>query len=253
MTGDADLSRIGELLADRARSRILMALDSGRELSASLLAGEAGVSRSTASAHLKRLTEGGLITVSTHGRHRHYRLAGPQVADLIERMLELRPPAEPVGSLRAATRAAQLRLARTCYDHVAGRLGVELMRSLLDNGYLTGGDGRYRPEVATRDRPAGHGHDIDYRLTGAGRDFLEHLGVELPAPGRRPVGYCVDWTETRHHLAGQVGRGLCDRFLADGWIERRGTHRAVRITPAGADAFARHFGLPPQVLGRAVA
>ena len=251
MTGDADLSRIGELFADRARTRILMALDSGRELSASLLADEAGVSRSTASAHLKRLTDGGLIAVRTHGRHRHYRLAGPQVADLIERMLELRPPAEPIASLRAATRAAQLRLARTCYDHLAGRLGVELMRSLLDNGYLTGGDGRYRPEAADRDRPAGHGHDIDYRLTGAGREFLDRLGVPMPATGRRLVGYCVDWTETRHHLAGHVGRGLCDRFLAGGWIERRGVHRAVRITPAGADAFARLFGLPPEALGRA--
>ena len=253
MTGDADLSRIGELFADRARSRILMALDGGRELSAGLLADEAGVSRSTASAHLKRLTEGGLIAVRTHGRHRHYRLAGPQVAELIERMLELRPPAEPVTSLRAATRAAQLRLARTCYDHLAGRLGVELMRSLLDHGYLTGGDGRFRPDAAGRDRPAGPGHDIDYRLTGAGRDFLDHLGVALPATGRRLVGYCVDWTETRHHLAGQVGRGLCDRFLAGGWIERRGVHRAVRITPAGADAFARHFGLSPEAFEREVA
>ena len=253
MTGDADLSRIGDLFADRARSRILMALDSGRELSAGLLAEEAGVSRSTASAHLKRLTDGGLIAVRTHGRHRHYRLAGPQVADLIERMLELRPPAEPVASLRATTRAAQLRLARTCYDHLAGRLGVELMRSLLDHRYLTGGDGRFRPDAADRDRPAGHGHDIDYRLTRTGRDFLDHLGVALSATGRRLVGYCVDWTETRHHLAGQVGRGLCERFLTDGWIERRGVHRAVRITPAGADAFDRHFGLPPETLGREVA
>jgi DNA-binding transcriptional ArsR family regulator len=126
MTGDVDLSRAAELIADRARSRILVALTPGRELSASLLAEEAGVSRPTASAHLKKLTEGGLITVRAEGKSRHYRLAGPAVADVLERLMELAPP-EPITSLRASTRAAQLRRARSCYDHLAGRLGVGLM------------------------------------------------------------------------------------------------------------------------------
>ena len=111
--------RAGELIADRARSRILVALTPGRELSASLLAGEAGVSRPTASAHLKKLTEGGLIAVRAEGKNRHYRLAGPAVADVLERLMELAPP-EPITSLRASTRAAQLRRARSCYDHLAG-------------------------------------------------------------------------------------------------------------------------------------
>jgi DNA-binding transcriptional ArsR family regulator len=239
-TGDADLSRIGELLADRARSRILLALSSGRELSASLLASEAGVSRSTASAHLRKLTEGGLIAVRADGRNRHYRLSGPQVADILERLTSL-SPAEPITSLRASTRAGQLRLARTCYDHIAGRLGVQMMATMLDRGYLDGGDGTFDPDAAEADRPASAGQDLDYELTPSGRQFLDHLRVELPG-GRRPVvRYCIDWTETRHHLAGQVGRGLRDRFLDAGWLERRDTHRALRITPTGAAVLAAEF------------
>ena len=230
------------MLSDRARSRILLALASGRELSASVLATEAGVSRSTTSVHLRKLTEGGLIAVRADGRNRHFRLAGPDVADVLERLTRL-SPAEPITSLRASTRAGQLRIARTCYDHIAGRLGVGMMSSLLDRGYLTGGDGRFDRASAAADRPASAGHDLDYRLTGAGRRFLDHLGVELPGGRRAVVRYCIDWTETRHHLAGQVGRGLRDRFLDAGWLERRDTHRALRITPAGAAVLADEFDL----------
>jgi DNA-binding transcriptional ArsR family regulator len=134
MTGDVDLSRVAELMADRARSRILVALIPGRELSASMLAEEAGVSRPTASAHLKKLSEGGLIALRAEGKRRHYRLTGPAVADVLERLMELSPP-EPITSLRASTRAAQLRRARSCYDHLAGRLAVGLMQSMLDRGF----------------------------------------------------------------------------------------------------------------------
>ena len=239
MAGDADLARVAELIADRARSRILLALTGGRELSASLLAEEAGVSRPTASAHLRRLTEGGLIAVRVDGKRRHYRLAGAAVADVLERLTAL-APVEPITSLRASTRAAQLRRARSCYDHLAGRLGVGVMQRMLERGFLVGGDGTFDPAV---DAPASFGHDAAYELTGSGRDFLDDLGVSL-AGGRRPVvRYCVDWTETRHHLAGQVGRGLRDRFLDAGWVELGGTSRALRITEPGADLLRREFGL----------
>jgi DNA-binding transcriptional ArsR family regulator len=242
MTGDADLSRIGDLLADRARSRMLLALSSGRELSASLLAEEAGISRSTASAHLRKLTDGGMITVRADGRNRHYRLAGPEVADILERLTRLAPP-EPITSLRSSTRAAQLRLARTCYDHIAGRLGVGIMTSMLEQGRISGGDGLFDRELAAADHPAGPGHDLDYELTDDGRAFLDRLGVRLPEGRRALVRYCVDWTETRHHLAGRVGRGLRDRFLEAGWLERRTRHRALRITEQGAAVIKEEFGL----------
>lgn len=242
MNGDADLSRVAELIADRARSRMLLALTSGRELSAAVLADEAGVSRSTASGHLRKLTEGGLVAVRADGRNRHFRIAGPEVAGVLERLMEL-APAEPINSLRASTRAAQLRQARTCYDHLAGRLGVGIMQGMLQHGYLTGGDGSFDPQVAVDDRPAAHGHDLDYRLTQDGEDFLDEIGVRIPDARRPLIRYCIDWTETRHHLAGRLGRGIRDRFLEAGWVQRGTTHRALKITPAGETAAERYFGL----------
>ena len=240
MTGDVDLSRVAELIADRARSRILIALNSGRELSASLLAEEAGVSRPTASAHLKKLTDGGLIAVRAEGKRRHYRLTGPAVADVLERLMELAPP-EPITSLRASTRAAQLRRARSCYDHLAGRLAVGLMQSMLDRDVLRGGDGSFNPDGG--DRPALYGSDVRYELTGSGRRFLDDAGIRLPG-GRRPlIRYCVDRTETRHHLAGQLGRALRDHILEAGWVELRPGSRALRITPDGAAGIEKTFGL----------
>jgi DNA-binding transcriptional ArsR family regulator len=242
MSGDADLSRVAELIADRARSRILIALTPGRELSASLLAEEAGVSRPTASAHLKKLTEGGLIAVRATGKSRHYRLTGPAVADVLERLMEFAPP-EPITSLRASTRASQLRRARSCYDHLAGWLGVGLMQTMIDRGFLSGGDGRFDPDGADADRQTSYGRDVDYQLTSDGRQFLDHVGVRLPG-GRRPlIRYCVDWTETRHHLAGQLGLALRDHILNAGWVEQRPDSRALRITPGGAADIKKTFGL----------
>lgn len=242
MTGDADLSQVAELIANPARSRILLALASGRELAASLLAQEAGISRPTASAHLNKLTAGGLIAVRTQGKSRHYRLTGPAVFDVLERLMELAPP-EPITSLRASTRAAHLRRARSCYDHLAGRLGVGLMHTMLTRDYLSGGDGLFDSDGPGADRPSSYGRDIDYQLTESGQGFLDDLGVHLPG-GRRPlIRYCVDWTETRHHLAGQLGRALRDHALEAGWIKLRPNSRAVQITPDGTADIKEAFGL----------
>ncbi|QGN31742.1 helix-turn-helix transcriptional regulator [Microlunatus sp. Gsoil 973] len=242
MTGDADLSAVAELIADRARSKILLALASGRELSAGVLAEEAGISRSTASAHLRKLTEGRLIAARTDGRNRHFRIAGPEVAGVLERLMELAPP-EPITSLRGSTRAAQLRRARTCYDHLAGRLGVGIMQGMLQRGYLIGGNGVFDPDDAVDDHPAAHGHDLDYRVTDDGEAFLRTVGVQIPDSRRPLVRYCIDWTETRHHLAGRLGRGIRDRFLEAGWVQRGATHRALKVTAAGETVLERDFGL----------
>src|SRR4051812_2152057 len=142
MPGDADLAALGAVLGERARARMLLALGDGRALPASLLASEAGAAPSTASVHLARLVDAGLVTVTSQGRHRYYRLAGPHVAELIEVLARLSPTA-PVRSLREGTRAQALREARTCYDHLAGRLGVAVMRALIDAGSISGGDGRH--------------------------------------------------------------------------------------------------------------
>jgi DNA-binding transcriptional ArsR family regulator len=241
-TGDVDIAALASLLADPARCKVLLALDDGRALPASVLADEAGVSRSTASSHLAKLTDAGLLAVETHGRHRYYRLAGPEVGELLEQLGRL-APSRPVRSLREGTRAARLRSARTCYDHVAGRLGVQVMGSLLDRDVLVGGDGRYDQDRDSHDALSSPGHDIRYELTDTGRDFLDGIGVELPT-GRRPlVRYCVDWTEQRHHLAGGLGRALFDRFLSAGWVKRVPRGRALTVTHGGRTALADVFGI----------
>ncbi len=235
--GDADLAAVGSVLADAGRCRMLLALDDGRALPASRLAAEAGVSPSTASSHLRRLVDMKLLAVEAHGRFRYYRLAGPEVGRLIEHLQPF-APRQPVRSLRQGTRAAQLRTARTCYDHLAGRVGVAVMASLIDRGHLDGGDG----VRATTDPPQGAGHDIDYHLTGEGREFLDEFGVVMPAR-RRTVRYCIDWTEQRHHLGGAVGKGLLDRMKELDWIRPSSVHRAVVVTPAGNDGLADTFGI----------
>lgn len=236
--GDADIAAVGALLADPARCRMLVALGDGRALPASRLAVEAGVSASTASSHLRKLGDAGMLEVEVSGRHRYYRLAGPQVAELIETLQRL-APTKPIRSLRAGTRAKALRDARTCYDHLAGRLGVGLMSSLLDAGHLDGGDGRR----AADDPAVGQADEIDYVLTGSGSRFLDEFGVTIPS-GRRPmIRYCVDWTEQRHHLAGRLGRGLCDRIRTLGWVEAARADRAVVVTEAGRHGLADTFGI----------
>lgn len=239
--GDTDIAVIGALVADPGRCRILLALDDGRALPATRLAAEAGVSPATASSHLGKLTEGGLLAVEARGRHRYYRLAGPAVARLIEALQQL-APAMPISSLRQHTRAHALREARTCYDHLAGRLGVELMSAMIGHGHLTGGDGTFDLARARQDQPTGYGHDIDYTLTESGERFLADLGLHLPAR-RRPVRYCVDWSEQRHHLAGALGRGLLDRFTRADWIRRTDTTRAISITDTGRQGLRDVLGI----------
>jgi DNA-binding transcriptional ArsR family regulator len=240
MPGDADIAAVGALLAEPSRARILMALADGRALPASVLAAEAAIAASTASAHLGRLVDGGLLAVEAHGRHRYYRFAGPQVAELVESVARIAPPA-PVRSLRQGTRAEAVRRARTCYDHLAGRLGTELMAALLRDGVLAGGDGAFHPELG--DHLSQPGRDVPYELADPGP--LLALGVDPAAiGGRRPlIRYCIDWSEQRHHLAGALGAALAERLFALGWVRRLPRSRAVRITAAGTDGLRDALGL----------
>jgi DNA-binding transcriptional ArsR family regulator len=239
--GEVDISAVGRLLGDPGRCRMLFALDDGRALPAGRLAAEAGVSAPTASAHLKRLLDARLVSAERHGRHRYYRLASPAVARLLENMAEL-APTQPIQSLREHTRAHALRQARTCYDHIAGRLGVAIMRTFLDRRYLVGGDGFFDPSRAERDRLSAPGRDIDYELTSSGRDFLGRFGADL-APRRPTIRYCIDWSEQAHHLAGGLGRAVLDRMLELDWVARQEKTRAIRVTGAGQEGLASTFGI----------
>jgi DNA-binding transcriptional ArsR family regulator len=245
MHGDSDIARVATLIGEPARARVLMALGDGRELPASVLAAEAGVASSTASAHLAKLVDGGLVAADRHGRHRYFRLAGPDVARAIEALARIAPPA-PVRSLREGTRAHALRQARTCYDHLAGRLGVALMAGLLERGVLAGGDGRHDPTAARRDRPSAAGRDLDYRLTEAGAERLRRLGVDVDgavAGPRAPIRYCVDWSEQDHHLSGALGAALAARLFELGWVQRLARTRAVRLSDAGREGLRDKLGV----------
>jgi DNA-binding transcriptional ArsR family regulator len=248
--GDADFAGPAALIGHPARSAMLLALLDRRALPMSMLAGEAGVAASTASEHLGRLVEGGLLRVRQQGRHRYYELASADVAHALEALARLAPP-RPVRSLRAGTRAEALRRARTCYDHVAGHLGVALMDSLLRAAAIAGGDGVHRLDQARKDRLAAPGRDVRYEVTSRGWELFEQLGVTLRPGGRRRVAYCVDWTEQRHHLAGAAGAGLFARFEELAWVARgaRGAPRALEVTDAGQDGFSRHFGIDTTTLG----
>ncbi len=245
MPGDADIAKIGALVAEPARARILLALGDGRALPASVLSDEAGVTPSTTSAHLGKLLDGGLLRVERHGRHRYFRLAGPEVAELIEALARLSPAAS-VRSLKQGTKAQAVRYARTCYDHLAGMLGTSLMRAMLDRRLLTGGDGVFDPVAARADRLAAPGFDLDYRLTERGLDDLHAFGIDLESlrSRRRPlIRYCVDWSEQRHHLAGGLGAAIAERMFELGWISPARRSRAVHISDDGYRGLRERFGL----------
>ncbi len=244
--GDADLSVIGRVLGEPARARILLALVDGRALPASMLAMEAGVAASTASGHLSRLLDARLVTVTGHGRYRYYALAGPEVGELVEAMARL-APARPITSLREGTRAHAIRVARRCYDHLAGRLGVALTASFLDQGLLSGHDGSVDLDRMTGDRPAGGVLDpIAYTLTDAGADTLRSLGGDPPT--NRAVRCCVDWTEQRHHMAGAVGRIILCQLQERGWLRPATHNRALALTDTGRQGLSDRFAIDPSAL-----
>lgn len=246
MKGDANISAVASLLSDPTRCRVLLALADGRTLSASALAAEAGVAPSTASEHLGKLLDADLLTVEVRGRHRYYRLTGPRVARLLETLAQ-HAPQEPIRSLREGTRAHALRQARFCYDHLAGRLAVALMDTLLDRGVLIGPDAKTEPE---RGEPAGPSTGTgvlgEYRLGPAGVGWMSEFGIDLEAIQalRRPlIRHCFDWSEQRHHLAGALGSSLAQRLFALGWLVPGRQARVVAITEAGIAELDAQLGI----------
>ncbi|MGG7566059.1 ArsR/SmtB family transcription factor [Rhodovulum sp. DZ06] len=219
-----DLARLAALIGDPARASMLSALMGGRALAAGELAREAGVAPQTASGHLSQLVEGGLLIRRSQGRARYYALAGPEAAAALEALMgfsEARGPARA----RPGPRDPELRAARTCYDHIAGALGVRIWDSLSARGMLEmqGERGRLSP---------------------GGAAFLSGLGVdaEALAASRRPVcRACLDWSERRTHLAGGAGAAVLSLALEKGWAARRDGSRALRITRLGESAFAAQF------------
>lgn len=207
---------VAALIGEPARATILMALFGGESRPATDLAHRCGLTPQTVSMHLARLVEGGLLAVERSGRHKYYRLAGPQVAYALEALNVLAPRA-PVRSLRQSVEVQALRFARTCYDHLAGAVGVGVADALLARGYVERSDGRFH-------------------LTLQGTAWLADFGVDPAqvAHARRAFApQCLDWSERRHHIAGALGAAMTARLFALGWIVRLPTSRAVRLTPPG--------------------
>jgi DNA-binding transcriptional ArsR family regulator len=236
---DADIASAAALIADSTRAAILRALLPDRPLAAGELARLAGVSAATASFHLAKLLEGGLITVIRQGRHRYYRLAGHEVAAALE-ALGLISPGLPVRSLRQSREAAALAEARTCYDHLAGRAGVEVLDGLLRQGLLEEKSGR-------TDRGGTSSHRFE--VTGAGAKELGSFGLnllQLRRSRRQFAGTCIDWTQRRRHLNGALAAAITSRMFELGWIERAPQsqrRRGVRVTPVGFEGLASTFGV----------
>lgn len=218
------IAAVAALAGDPARANMLTALASGAALTASELAEEAGVTPQTASSHLAKLRDGGLIVPVKQGRHRYFRLADADVAQMLEAMMGV---AARAGHLRSRPGPADpaLRKARVCYDHLAGELGVALFDGLIAQGLL----------ARRRDRLA---------LTAKGEEILAGFGIDVPAlaAARRPLCLdCLDWSMRRSHLAGGLGAALLERVFALGWARRTRNSRAVLFTPRGERALRKSF------------
>jgi DNA-binding transcriptional ArsR family regulator len=251
---ESDIAPVAALLADRARAAILLALLDGLPRAAGELSKLAGVTPATTSAHLARLLNGGMLAVEKQGRHRYYRLAGPEIAMVIEVVAQVSPTL-PARGLRQFREAEALAGARSCYDHLAGRAGVALLDALLAGGVLTTsqdagkGAGQHSENPASENPGrATQGSATQYEVTSAGAGTLAAFGVdvtEVRRARRRFAGSCLDWTERRPHLSGALGAAISGRLLRLGWIERGTLRRSMRVTPAGHDGLATTFGWSP--------
>ena len=225
MSDGPNIARVAGLIGDRARAEVLTALLADRALTATELAGLAGVTKQTISGHLAKLLEAGLVAVECQGRHRYFRLAGRDVAQLLESLMGV---AFRTGSLRLrpGPREPALRKARVCYDHLAGELGVSMYEGLIARRVLAGGD-------------------ENLRLTQAGKAWLASFGVnaEAVAAERRALCRpCLDWGERRHHLGGALGAALLARVFELRWASRTKDSRVVAFTPRGEAAFRARVG-----------
>ena len=226
MEPDADLAAVASLIADRNRAHMLTTLLSGRPQSGSALAEAAGISRSLASAHLKKLVAGGLVRAERSGRQQLYSIAGQPVADALE-ILTLFAKPLPARSLGGSARMRSLRWARMCYDHLAGVVGVAVTEELLARNAIRSEDG-------------------SFVLGPGGPDVFSELGIgvaDLRRQRRPLLRPCTDWTERRDHLAGGMGAALAGALLLRGWIRPREGSRIVTVPPAGVTGLRDWLGI----------
>jgi DNA-binding transcriptional ArsR family regulator len=233
MTDGPNVAEVAALVGDPARANMLVALMDGRALTAKELAFAAGVTPQTTSGHLAKLAAAQLLTCIRQGRHRYYRVASPLVARMLESITLVAAIEAPPRHRPRSPRDDALRLARTCYDHLAGRLGVAIAGALVAQQAV----------VLSED-----GGEV---TTDGAAFFSDSLGIDLAGIPRRRAFCrpCLDWSERRPHLAGAIGAALAQRCFALGWIERLRDSRAVAITPHGRSRLRELFGFDPALDG----
>ncbi len=229
MVSTNQIAEIGMLVGEPARAAILGALMDGRALTATELSRVAGVTPQTASSHLARLTSAKLVTVQKQGRHRYHRLARPEVARMLEGMMQIAATNDLAPKRRVITgpRDEAMQRARTCYDHFAGRLGVAISDRLIAKG------------AVELDSESG-------LLTAKGTAYLDGYGIEISGSRKssRPVCRpCLDWSERRPHIAGKLGAAICSHYFDKGYVRRRNGTRALEITPPGQRTLRDMFGI----------
>ncbi|HYY94807.1 MAG TPA: winged helix-turn-helix domain-containing protein [Pyrinomonadaceae bacterium] len=227
MLAEPDISEIAALMGEPSRAAMLVALLGKDALPATELAHKARVSPQTASSHLAKLVAGNLLAVERHGRHRYYRLASDQVGRFIETLASLAPPPRVSSLMEMNEEVKAIRYARTCYDHLAGKVAVEIARAMVGGGWL---------------KRAGR----DFEVTAAGERRLGGMGIRTEdiRQGRRAFALqCLDWSERQHHIAGALGAALLDRMLMLKWVARTKDTRCVRVTLEGRKALHRLFKL----------
>ncbi|SEB82632.1 winged helix-turn-helix domain-containing protein [Paenibacillus sp. GP183] len=226
MSSIPNIIEVASLIGDPSRIAMLVSLLGGKALPASELASTARISPQTASSHLAKLVEGGLLRHESYGRHKYFRLASSEVANALE-ALQAIAPQKPVRSLRESDQLKALQYARTCYDHLAGKIGVALTDKLLELKLI---------EESGK----------DFILNEAGKKRLKQFGVEVEGSiksRRHFARQCLDWSERRYHLAGSLGAALTTRLFELEWIEKLPDGRAVRVTEAGINGLSEEFGL----------
>ncbi len=216
-----NLATVAACAGDPARASMLQLLADGRAFTAGELSSVAGITAQTASGHLARMVDAGLLTVASQGRHRYYRLASPLVAQMLESMMVVAAS----NAVLTGPGNEPMRKARSCYDHLAGKLGVGIAQRLVEEGYvaLTDGGGE---------------------MTPSGKMFFMRLGIDVETPSHRAFCRpCLDWSERRYHLAGVLGQRIMHFCFDEGWIRQKPKSRVVGITPLGLRKFREEFGL----------
>ena len=226
MRSEPDLSTVAALIGDPTRAIMLSALLGGQSLPASELAYRAHITAQTASSHLGKLVDGGLLTMQRTGRHHYYQLKNAEVAHLLEALAVVAPPPR-VKSQGESEALKALHLARTCYDHLAGKLGVAVTQALLDQNFITL-------------------DEADYKVTAEGSQWLAAWDIDESQlhKGRRKFACtCLDWSERRYHVAGALGSSVAAKFFEKGWVARVKGTRALRITDSGRKGLKEQFGI----------